>query len=243
MGASGRSPQATGWQRPVLLGGSFVATPLLRTANPLSSLYGKVNESLVQAVVVELTIGILAVVLGSFLGINAREGIAPWWDYTGILKSLAIGGAVGIGLALVMQIVSLLPIPSIQRLDRMIQQQLQLLLGPMTIPELLILSLSAGIGEELFFRGLIQGWWLSLNENPTFLQALPGILVSSICFGFAHPLSKIYIVIATIAGVLFSVLYWATGDLLACVLAHAVYDAIICIYWKWTEGRRSEPKS
>ena len=197
----------------------------------------KVNESLVYAVLFELGLGVFAIAVGLFLGVNPREHLVPWWDFGGILKSLALGAVVGTSLAIAMQVVSLLPFRSIQELDRRVQSQLKTLLGPMGIPELLLLSLSAGIGEELLFRGLIQGWWMSFYENPTMQEALPGILVSALCFGFAHPLSKAYIAIAFIAGVLFSVLYWATDDLLACVLAHGIYDAIICVYWKWSETR------
>ncbi|MBU6385428.1 MAG: CPBP family intramembrane metalloprotease [Planctomycetes bacterium] len=199
--------------------------------------HGKVNPSLIYSVLLELGLGVAAVALGWFLGVNPREHLVPWWDWKGILKSFALGASVGLGLAICMQVFSLLPIRSLQKLDRMVQSQLKTLLGPMGIPELLLLSLSAGIGEELLFRGLIQGWWLSFYENPTMLEALPGILVSAVCFGFAHPLSKTYIAIATLAGLLFGVLYWSTGDLLACVLAHAIYDAIICVYWKWSESR------
>ncbi|MFM8573607.1 MAG: lysostaphin resistance A-like protein [Pirellula sp.] len=207
----------------------------------LGSVLGKFDKSLVYGVVFELALGLVAVILGVFLGVNPREGIPPWWDWPGILRSLVIGLGVGAGLALVMQAVSLLPIRSIQRLDQHVQAQLKFLLGNLSVPELLLLSLSAGIGEELLFRGLIQGWWLSLYENATFMEALPGMLVSAICFGFAHPLSKTYIVIAFFAGLLFAILYWATGDLLACVLAHAIYDAIICVVWKWFDRRRSLP--
>jgi hypothetical protein len=136
-----------------------------------------------------------------------------------------------------MELVSRLPIRSIQKLERSMQSQLHLLLGPMSVPDLLLLSLSAGIGEELLFRGLIQGWWMSLSETLSFLESLPGMAISAVCFGFAHPLSKTYIVLATLAGFLFAILYWATRDLLACVLAHAIYDAIICVYWKWTQSQ------
>jgi membrane protease YdiL (CAAX protease family) len=136
-----------------------------------------------------------------------------------------------------MELVSRLPIRSIQKLERSMQSQLHLLLGPMSVPDLLLLSLSAGIGEELLFRGLIQGWWMSLSETQSFLESLPGMAISAVCFGFAHPLSKTYIVLATLAGFLFAILYWATRDLLACVLAHAIYDAIICVYWKWTQSQ------
>ncbi|MFM2012715.1 MAG: hypothetical protein RLZZ396_1499 [Planctomycetota bacterium] len=201
-------------------------------------MFGKVNESLVYAVLLELALGLAAIILGLFLGVNPREHIVPWWDWQGIARSLAIGALFGLALALAMQVFSILPIRSIQKLDRVVQSQLRTVLEPMSVPELLILSLSAGIGEEIFFRGLIQGWWMSLVDQPNFWEVLPGILVSAICFGFAHPLSKTYIVLATLAGLLFSVLFWATGDLLACVLAHASYDAIICVYWKWSQRTR-----
>ena len=198
---------------------------------------GPIDTPLTYAVLLELSLGLAAILLGAFLGINPRQHLPAWWDFTGILKSFGIGLTVGSVLALGMEFVSRLPIRSIQKLDRVVQSQLHMLLGPMSIPELVLLSLSAGIGEELLFRGLIQGWWMSLSETQTFLEALPGILLSAVCFGFAHPLSKAYIAIATLAGILFAVLYWATRDLLACVLAHAIYDAIICVYWKWTQAQ------
>lgn len=201
-------------------------------------MFGKVNESLVYAVVLELSLALSAILLGFFIGVNPREHLVPWWDYLAIARSLGIGTLVGMGLALGMQVLSKLPIRSIQKLDRAVESQLRTVLGPMTIPELLVLSLSAGIGEEILFRGLIQGWWMSLVDQPTFWNVLPGMLASAICFGFAHPLSKTYIALAALAGLLFSVLFWATGDLLACVLAHASYDAIICVYWKWSERKR-----
>ena len=198
---------------------------------------GPDNSALTYAVLVELSLGLSAILIGLFLGFNPRQDLPAWWDGPGILKSLGIGVLVGSALALGMELVSRLPIRSIQKLERSMQSQLHSLLGPMSVPDLLLLSLSAGIGEELLFRGLIQGWWMSLAESQTFLQALPGILLSAACFGFAHPLSKAYIALAAFAGFLFAVLYWATRDLLACVLAHAIYDAIICVYWKWTQSQ------
>lgn len=201
-------------------------------------MFGKVNESLVYAVALELSLALAAILLGLFLGVNPREHLVPWWDWQAIARSLVIGTLVGMGLALGMQVFSILPIRSIQKLERAAESQLRTVLGPMTIPELLVLSLSAGIGEEIFFRGLIQGWWMSLVDQPTFWNVLPGMLASAVCFGFAHPLSKTYIALAALAGLLFSVLFWATGDLLACVLAHASYDAIICVYWKWSQRTR-----
>ena len=198
---------------------------------------GPDNSALTYAVLLELSLGLSAILIGLFLGVNPRQDLPAWWDGPAIVKSLGIGVLVGSAFALAMELVSRLPIRSIQKLERSMQSQLHLLLGPMSVPDLLLLSLSAGIGEELLFRGLIQGWWMSLSETLSFLESLPGMAISAVCFGFAHPLSKTYIVLATLAGFLFAILYWATRDLLACVLAHAIYDAIICVYWKWTQSQ------
>ena len=198
---------------------------------------GPDNSALTYAVLLELSLGLSAILIGLFLGVNPRQDLPAWWDGPAILKSLGIGILVGSAFALSMELVSRLPIRSMQKLERSMQSQLHLLLGPMSVPDLLLLSLSAGIGEELLFRGLIQGWWMSLSETQSFLESLPGMALSAVCFGFAHPLSKTYIVLATLAGFLFAILYWATRDLLACVLAHAIYDAIICVYWKWTQSQ------
>ena len=198
---------------------------------------GPDNSALTYAVLLELSLGLSAILIGLFLGVNPRQDLPAWWDGPAILKSLGIGILVGSAFALGMELVSRLPIRSMQKLERSMQSQLHLLLGPMSVPDLLLLSLSAGIGEELLFRGLIQGWWMSLSETQSFLESLPGMAISAVCFGFAHPLSKTYIVLATLAGFLFAILYWATRDLLACVLAHAIYDAIICVYWKWTQSQ------
>ena len=198
---------------------------------------GPDNSALTYAVLLELSLGLSAILIGLFLGVNPRQDLPAWWDGPAIVKSLGIGVLVGSAFALGMELVSRLPIRSMQKLERSMQSQLHLLLGPMSVPDLLLLSLSAGIGEELLFRGLIQGWWMSLSETLSFLESLPGMAISAVCFGFAHPLSKTYIVLATLAGFLFAILYWATRDLLACVLAHAIYDAIICVYWKWTQSQ------
>lgn len=198
---------------------------------------GPDNSALTYAVLLELSLGLSAILIGLFLGVNPRQDLPAWWDGPAIVKSLGIGLLVGSAFALGMELVSRLPIRSMQKLERSMQSQLHLLLGPMSVPDLLLLSLSAGIGEELLFRGLIQGWWMSLSETQSFLESLPGMALSAVCFGFAHPLSKTYIVLATLAGFLFAILYWATRDLLACVLAHAIYDAIICVYWKWTQSQ------
>lgn len=77
----------------------------------------------------------------------------------------------------------------------------------------IVIALSAGIGEELLFRGAIQPAW--------------GLLPASLLFAFAHAVSPLYIAIAFIAGLGLGGLYSATGALLAPMIAHALYDALM----------------
>ena len=211
--------------------------PSRSTGQAADSMEIATSKSFFQAGMVELSLGLIALVVGELIGFNLRESIPAWNDWNGLRQSVLLGMAVSILLFLLIQGIGALPIRSLQQLERLTKDQLNQAVGPMTIPQLLVLSLTAGIGEEFLFRGLIQGWFLSYYSSPSFVQAIPGILVSSLLFGIAHPLTRSYIVIASCMGVLFALVYWWTRDLLACILAHAFYDAMILTYWRWTEFR------
>ncbi len=73
-----------------------------------------------------------------------------------------------------------------------------------------LIALSAGVGEELLFRGVVQ---------PHL-----GLVPTAVLFGLAHPLTRWYVLYATAAGLLLGYLAQATESLLAPVLCHAVVD-------------------
>jgi len=189
---------------------------------------------------VELSLGAVALVLGAMLGVNPREDLplvdsifeVPWPI---IGRSILVGSVVAIVLFLLIQLIGKLPLSGIRRLEKLAQSQLKIMLGKLTIAQMLVLSLTAGVGEELLFRGLIQNWFHSFFESTNIYQAAPGILVASILFGLAHPLTKTYVAVAALIGLLLGFFYWYTRDLLACVVAHSLYDAILLLVWNWTE--------
>ena len=93
-----------------------------------------------------------------------------------------------------------------------------------TVGELLMVSLLAGVGEELLFRGVLQpalagplGWWWAR-------------IVASLVFGLVHALSVSYAVFATLMGVWLGVLWIASGNLLVPIVAHAAYDFLTLVY-------------
>ncbi|MGI9458151.1 MAG: CPBP family intramembrane glutamic endopeptidase [Aeoliella sp.] len=90
--------------------------------------------------------------------------------------------------------------------------------------ELALICIAAGMGEELLFRGALQPW-LGQLTGPT--VAIIGI---GLLFGLAHSLSKIYFVAATLIGCYLGWLTEAYDDLVAPIVAHAVYDFVAILF-------------
>ena len=85
-------------------------------------------------------------------------------------------------------------------------------------------ALCAGIGEELFFRGLLQEQF--------------GLFVASVAFSLLHfgPAAARYKFIAllyVLIGVYFGVLYERTGRLWEPITAHVIYDYIALLYMRY----------
>ena len=103
---------------------------------------------------------------------------------------------------------------------RELNTQLVALFKNLTWPQIIVLSLCAGIGEELLFRGLLQTW-LVTKLNPFW-----GVIGASMIFGLMHYLNATYIILTFVLGCLFGIAYYLTDSLLLIMAAHAVYDVI-----------------
>ncbi len=98
--------------------------------------------------------------------------------------------------------------------------------------ELALISLAAGVGEEILFRGALQPWIASWT-TPWIALA-----VVSLLFGLAHALSMSYFVLATLIGGYLGWLAMEFGDLVAPIVAHATYDCAALIYFQWKVKQR-----
>lgn len=83
-----------------------------------------------------------------------------------------------------------------------------------------VMSIGAGVSEELLFRGVLQDW------ADRFLPLWAALAVTNLLFGALHARNAPYAVIAGLVGVYFGVLFAATSNLLAPMIAHALYDAV-----------------
>lgn len=92
---------------------------------------------------------------------------------------------------------------------------------------LLFVAVFAGVGEELFFRGVLQRLFIKIFKNPW-----AGILVTAFIFSAFH--FQFYGFIPRfILGILLGLIYWYSGSLWPAIIAHFAYDAfaVIMIYF------------
>ena len=106
-------------------------------------------------------------------------------------------------------------------------KQIEFMLKRNTVQDLLLnlvlVAVFAGVGEELFFRGVLQRLFIKLFKNPW-----AGILVTAFIFSAIH--FQFYGFIPRfILGILLGLIYWYSGSLWPAIIAHFAYDAFAVI--------------
>jgi uncharacterized protein len=100
---------------------------------------------------------------------------------------------------------------------------LKVMLGSTTLTDLLLnvvfIAAFAGVGEELFFRGVIQRLFIRATKSPW-----AGIIIAAFLFSFFH-FQFFGFIPRFLLGILLGAIYWYSGSLWPAILAHFVYDA------------------
>jgi hypothetical protein len=110
------------------------------------------------------------------------------------------------------------------RLKEEVDEKVAPIFANCNIIDLVVIALLAGMGEELLFRGWLQG---ALSFR---LGLLTGILIASVIFGFAHYLSPAYAFYAGLTGLYLGIIYQVSGNLYIVMAIHAVYDFVAMVY-------------
>jgi membrane protease YdiL (CAAX protease family) len=147
------------------------------------------------------------------LGVAALLVSIPFVEYTGILnQKMIVGGDAQ---------------KWMKSMEEEAAKQIQFMLSKHTPGELFLnlifISVFAGIGEELFFRGVLQRLFIKLTKNPWTGIILTAILFSGFHLQFFGFLPRLFL------GILLGALYWYSGSLWTAILAHFVYDALIIV--------------
>jgi membrane protease YdiL (CAAX protease family) len=169
----------------------------------------------------------LALLLGWWLGHNPLERFT--WDLEDALWGLlATFPIVGIFLLILYR-----PIGPLRKIKSFCEDEFVPLLAGSSWSDMILVSLSAGVGEEMLFRGVLQG---SLSA---WLGGHAGLAVSSLLFGLLHPISIPYIVLTMGLGAYLGGLYMINGNLLTVMITHALYDFMLMAYllqWQYKGG-------
>ncbi|HXG08437.1 MAG TPA: CPBP family intramembrane glutamic endopeptidase [Gemmataceae bacterium] len=160
----------------------------------------------------------LAVLLGLLLGQPPLEHFR--WSLTDAGWGVAASVPMLAGALALMR----WPVGPLARIKQFTDEVLRPLFAPCTVADLALISLLAGLGEEMCFRGVLQ---------PVFMRWLgpiSGLALASALFGLMHPITAAYVVLAALVGVYLGWLYNLSGNLLLVIVAHALYDFVLLVY-------------
>lgn len=155
-------------------------------------------------------IGFLVIVVADIPVHVAGAGLIPGVVY-GFIGALCTYGT----LLLITQIPGLLP----DNLDQQMRGLHRFASGYSWFV-LFLLSVFAGAGEELLFRGAVQGWLAEHTNTPV------ALMVASVLFGLVHYASFTYFVVATVLGFVLGLAYALSDSLVLVMVWHSVYDMI-----------------
>lgn len=113
-------------------------------------------------------------------------------------------------------------------LQRLVDEQIVPLFSESRWWEIALVSVAAGVGEELLFRGLLQDGAARSIGGTAGLWI--GLGLASIVFGLCHALNGAYAILATLMGLYLGLLFVATNSVLAVVVTHAAYDFVVLAY-------------
>lgn len=146
------------------------------------------------------------------LGIAALILAIPLVEYTGLLnRKIDFGSAR----------------QWMQSMEDEAAKQIKFMLGKRTFSELLMniifIAVFAGVGEELFFRGVLQRLFIKASKSPWL-----GIIVTAFLFSAMH-IQFFGFIPRFLLGVLLGAVYWYSGSLWTAIIAHVVYDAFFIV--------------
>lgn len=95
---------------------------------------------------------------------------------------------------------------------------------------LFILAVLPAIGEELFFRGVLQRLFIQIVKRPW-----AGIIITAILFSAFHGLFLGFIP-RTVLGIVLGALFWYSGSLWPGILAHFINNALQIVVMYYNPG-------
>lgn len=174
-------------------------------------------------------LGLFALVVGWLIGHEVAIGMSLSAERTGEqLEAIGWGLVATLPLLVALGAMDRFPIGPIRGVKDVARDLIPRMFRGASVLHLAVVSLAAGFGEELLFRGLAQAGLAKLiggTYGPWIALA-----AASALFGVCHWLNRTYAFLAMLAGVYFGGLLMLSGSLWAPIVAHAAYDFVALVY-------------
>ncbi len=167
---------------------------------------------IIFAVFFEAGLAPLSVFLGWLLS------APPLASFRFSLQDAALGVLAAVPLVLLFVAMLRWPVGPLKRVESFCDLEAAPLFAGRSWSEFALISLSAGVGEEMLFRGVVQ------TSLSAWIGTQPGVVVASLLFGLFHPISFTYMVLAAVLGLYLGEFLIFNQNLLSVMVAHAVYD-------------------
>lgn len=156
-------------------------------------------------------------------GLGALLGVSPHGKLAVRILDILLGAAATGPLILLLLWFMRTDIPVLVRF-RLSQLEFFAKIGfAFTPTRIALLAVGAGLSEELLFRGVFQTW---IDSGAPLAVA---IIAPNIVFGALHARTSLYAFIAGLVGVYMGVLFAATGNVMAPIITHALYDWVALV--------------
>jgi uncharacterized protein len=175
-----------------------------------------------MAVVVEGSLAIGALVLAWLFDVSLRDQFAPLG--TPLIAAIARGLVATVPMLLVFWWLVTSKSPMLGQLRDQVEWLVHEMFPTASVLQFAMIATLAGVGEELLFRGALQ------TKLAEWTSPITGLLLTSLLFGLAHALSKLYFVFAIAVGAFLGWLALEYHDLVAPMVAHALYDFVALVY-------------
>lgn len=179
----------------------------------------KIRQKLLfKSLIFEASLGFVAVLLGFITNFNPLNHIHynTWEVLYAVLISFVL-----FGLFIGITKLNWKPLMDIRK-------QLEVTLLPLFKDfnwlDIALISILAGVCEELAFRGWIEGF------SQQYLSVIGAFFLTNILFGLAHFITPLYALIAFLIGSLLSLTTWYWDNLLGAMVIHSVYD-FLALAW------------
>ena len=116
------------------------------------------------------------------------------------------------------------PIGPLRQIKAFCEQEFIPLLAGSSWSDMALIALSAGVAEEMLFRGVLQysfEAWLGIGW---------GLVIASLLFGLLHPISLPYVFMTAVVGLYLGGIFQVTSNLLTVMVTHSLYDFALMSY-------------